>query len=86
MDMDVSQLLRRSAARVAAKTALVISSTGATLTFAELDAEADRVASGLSRMGVTRGDRVALGMHNLPTSSSLISASCARARSWSLST
>ena len=65
-DMDVSQLLRRSAARIGGKTALVVASTSASLTFAELDAEADRVASGLTGMGVEPGDRVALGMHNIP--------------------
>lgn len=63
--MDLSRLLRATAARVPAKTALVVGSTGEAVTFGDLDREADRVARGLAAAGVAKGDRVALGMHNV---------------------
>lgn len=58
-------MLRTTAARVPDKTALVVAATGEKLTYAQLDNEADRVARGLTAMGVGKGDRVALGMHNV---------------------
>lgn len=58
-------MLRSTAARVPEKTALVVASTGETYTFADLDREADRVARALAAAGVSKGDRVALGMHNV---------------------
>lgn len=63
--MDLSLMLRTTAGRVPDKTALVVAATGATVTFGELDREADRVARGLAATGVSKGDRVALGMHNV---------------------
>ena len=64
--MDLSRLLRDAARRAGPKTALVIASSGDKISFSDLDREADRVATGLSKEGVGNGDRVALGMHNVP--------------------
>ena len=64
--MDLSRLLRATAARVPGKTALVVADDGRAISFEELDREADRVARGLARAGVTTGDRVAIGMGNVP--------------------
>ena len=58
-------MLRSTAARVPERTALVVASTGTAYTFEDLDREADRVAGGLAAIGVGKGDRVALGMHNV---------------------
>ena len=58
-------MLRDSAARVPNKTAFVVGTTGESVTFADVDAEADRVARGLLALGVEQGDRVAIGMHNV---------------------
>jgi long-chain acyl-CoA synthetase len=63
--MNLSDLLRRTASRVPSKIALVVASDGATVSFEQLDQEADRVARGLAAIGVTAGDRVAVGMHNV---------------------
>jgi fatty-acyl-CoA synthase len=58
----LGDLLRRSAARVPAKTALRYRDRS--YTYAELDAAADRTANALAERGVSRGDRVALLSHN----------------------
>ncbi|MEA2451840.1 MAG: long-chain acyl-CoA synthetase [Actinomycetota bacterium] len=58
-------MLRDTAARVPDQTALIVATTGENVTFRDLDREADRVARGLTAAGVTKGDRVALGMHNV---------------------
>ena len=63
--MDLSQMLRSTAERAPGKIALVVGSTGETVTFDDLDREADRVARGLVAAGVGVGDRVAIGMHNV---------------------
>ena len=63
--MDLSQMLRTTARRVPDKAALVLAATGDTVTFGTVDREADRVARGLTAIGVATGDRVALGMHNI---------------------
>ncbi len=65
MAMDLAQMLRETAARVPGKTAFVVGATGETVTFADVDAEADRVARGLRALGIEQGDRVAIGMHNV---------------------
>ena len=66
--MNISALLRAPAASTPEKTALHFGSTAAddSLTFAELDAEVDRVAAGLRKLGVERGDRVGIAMPNVP--------------------
>ena len=58
-------MLRSTAERAPGKTALVVGTTGETVTFSDLDREADRVARGLTAAGVGLGDRVAIGMHNV---------------------
>lgn len=63
--MNVAALVRDAARRAPDKAALV-TEDGASLDYATLDAEVDRVAAGLQGLGVTRGERVALGMHNVP--------------------
>jgi long-chain acyl-CoA synthetase len=64
--MNLAGLLRRTASEVPGKQALVAASGGRALTFAELDGAADDVARGLAARGVEPGDRVAIGMHNVP--------------------
>jgi long-chain acyl-CoA synthetase len=55
---DLGEILARSAARFAAKPALV--AAGRTFTYRELHYLCDRVAGGLRELGVGRGDRVSL--------------------------
>jgi len=64
--MNLADLLKDSASSHAAKTALIVASSDERISFGSLDAEADRVAGGLHEMGVRPGDRVAIGMHNVP--------------------
>ncbi|MEQ9181693.1 MAG: AMP-binding protein, partial [Nitratireductor sp.] len=59
----VEQFLRRSAAAGAAKAAIVDADTR--LSYAELDAAADRLAAGLAARGVKSGDRVVVLMDNI---------------------
>jgi fatty-acyl-CoA synthase len=56
--------LERTAARVPCRDALVSVAQGVRLTYAELDAEVDRVARGLLARGVERGDRVGVWAAN----------------------
>jgi long-chain acyl-CoA synthetase len=63
--MNVSNLLRETAGRLPEKVAL-ITGDGRRVDFATFDREADRVASALRSAGVQNGDRVAIGMQNLP--------------------
>jgi long-chain acyl-CoA synthetase len=63
--MNVAALVEDSARRVPERTAFV-TPAGDRLDYATLNAEVDRVAAGLQELGVERGDRVALGMHNVP--------------------
>src|SRR5664279_3847571 len=58
----IGDLLRRSAAREPAKTALVFADRR--WTFAELDGAVNRTANALDARGVTRGDRIAVLAHN----------------------
>jgi long-chain acyl-CoA synthetase len=58
LQKTIGQILPEARARFADKTALVIG--GRSLTFAELDGLAGRVASGLGRLGIGKGDRVTL--------------------------
>ncbi|MGR6964575.1 acyl-CoA synthetase [Geodermatophilus sp. URMC 61] len=58
----LGDLLRRSAARVPARTALLYHDRS--YTYADLDATVDRTATALAERGVARGDRVALLSHN----------------------
>lgn len=63
-DNGLSADLRAAAALHPGRPALV--SGDDALTFAELDGQADRVAAGLHRIGVRRGDRVVFLVGNLP--------------------
>ncbi len=62
--MLVQELLERSAAATPGREALVCS--GRRMTFAEIDAEANRLAHALRRGGVRYGDRVAVLIDNSP--------------------
>ncbi|HET7482008.1 MAG TPA: long-chain fatty acid--CoA ligase [Actinomycetota bacterium] len=67
--MDIAGLLRATAERLPDKDALVAGDPHATdpkVTYAQLDAAADAVAGILQKKGLAAGDRVALGMHNIP--------------------
>ena len=62
--MGLAELLRKTAARAGAKKAFIVPG-GETITFADFDAEVDRVARGLMQLGVAPGDRVTLAMSNV---------------------
>ncbi|MCU0639837.1 MAG: AMP-binding protein [Candidatus Krumholzibacteria bacterium] len=62
--MLVQELLERSAAATPGREALVCS--GRRMTFAEIDAEANRLAHALRRGGIRYGDRVAVLIDNSP--------------------
>ncbi|HVF54111.1 MAG TPA: long-chain fatty acid--CoA ligase [Actinomycetota bacterium] len=66
--MNLSLLLRETARAHAEKTALFCRSAGGSseVTFGAIDEAADRVAAGLIGRGVAPGDRVVLGMTNVP--------------------
>ena len=66
--MNLAGLLRAPAEERATKVALAYgaATVEGSVTFAELDAEVDRVARGLRARGVSRGDRVAIAMPNVP--------------------
>jgi long-chain acyl-CoA synthetase len=61
---NLADLVRSAAERAGDKPALVF--RGTTTTWAELDARVDAVASGLQRLGLAKGDRVALQLPNTP--------------------
>lgn len=63
-DTPLPDCLRRNARRHPKHTALVF--FNARMTFKELNDAVDRFAAGLQKMGVARGDRVALYMPNCP--------------------
>lgn len=63
MTVHLPELLRRAADAHADRTALV-EAGGRRVTWAELDAEVDRVASGLSALGMVAGYRVMLALPN----------------------
>jgi fatty-acyl-CoA synthase len=65
-DVTVGALLTRLAEVMPAHEALVDRERGLRLTFAELEAEARRIARGLMACGVARGERVALWATNVP--------------------
>jgi long-chain acyl-CoA synthetase len=66
--MNIPALLRDAAGSHGDRTALLHGHTypDASITYRELDAEADRVARGLQARGVRSGDRVGIAMHNVP--------------------
>jgi long-chain acyl-CoA synthetase len=62
--MNVADLLRDSARRLPEKPALIFHDRP--ITFSQLEERADRTAAALAALGVTKGDRVALLMGNVP--------------------
>ena len=62
--MNLKQMLEGAAERYADKTAVAIGERR--LSYAELDAAANRVANALVGMGIAQGDRVALLLTNSP--------------------
>jgi long-chain acyl-CoA synthetase len=64
--MNLADLLGDSARSHPSKSALIVASSGETIPYSEMNAEADRVAAGLAARGIRKGDRVAIGMHNVP--------------------
>ena len=62
--MSVGELVLQTARRVPDKAALIFHDQP--ITYAELDAEIDRAAAGFAALGIKRGDRVALLVHNVP--------------------
>jgi long-chain acyl-CoA synthetase len=62
--MNVAHLLETAARRGSGRTALVFGDRR--VTYAELDRDAGRVAAGLARLGIRRGERVCLHLANRP--------------------
>jgi long-chain acyl-CoA synthetase len=61
---SLAELLTRAAAEAPDRTALTEAATGRRVTWSALDAEVDRVASGLIRMGLVAGYRVVIALPN----------------------
>src|ERR1039458_7590186 len=64
LDLTIGRLLERTANRFPDRTAVVSRHQSRRMTWAELSAAADRVASGLWSLGIRRGDRVGLWSTN----------------------
>ena len=64
MTAHLADLLSAAAVAAPDQAAMVEASTGRSVTWAELDSETDRVASGLTAMGLVAGYRVALALTN----------------------
>jgi acyl-CoA synthetase (AMP-forming)/AMP-acid ligase II len=62
--MGLGNILRRSAARFPDKTALIFKERR--MTYQELDRRVNRLANGFLKMGVQKGDRLAVLLHNCP--------------------
>jgi long-chain acyl-CoA synthetase len=62
--VTLSEVLSRTAGRYPDKRALVFFNKG--ITYTELDALADRLAAGLQKLGLKKGDRVSVFMPNCP--------------------
>jgi acyl-CoA synthetase (AMP-forming)/AMP-acid ligase II len=62
--MNVAHLLEASARDLPERVALIFGDR--TWRYAELDHEAGRLAAGLARLGLTRGERVCLHLGNRP--------------------
>ena len=61
---NLADLLARAAQESPDKVALVEAASGRRMTWAELDSEADRVAQGLSGLGLVAGYRVMIALTN----------------------
>jgi long-chain acyl-CoA synthetase len=64
MDFNLAVMLRESARRAPAKTAVILGE--ARLSYAQLDQLSDRVAANLTAAGLTPGDMVGLQLPNIP--------------------
>src|SRR6202167_670351 len=64
MDFNVAVMLRESARRGPAKTAVILGA--ARLSYAQLDELSDQAAAGLAAAGVRPGDMVGLQLPNIP--------------------
>jgi len=64
MDFNLAVMLRESARRAPAKTAVILGD--ATLSYAQLDELSDRLAANLAQAGLAAGDRVGLQLPNIP--------------------
>lgn len=64
--VNIASMLVETAARLPDKTALIPAGDGAAWDYARLLSEASRIARGLGALGVSRGDRVAIAIHNVP--------------------
>lgn len=64
--MNLAELLATTSSAHPKKVALISAVDGTKVTFAEVQREADRVAGALVEAGVSPGDRVAIGMPNVP--------------------
>ncbi|MGY6411670.1 MAG: AMP-binding protein [Alkalilacustris sp.] len=64
LELTIPQLLARTADRWPERPAAVFAETGLRLTWAELAARVDRLAAGLLRMGLGRGDRLGIWAPN----------------------
>lgn len=64
--MNIASMLVDTAVRLPDKTALIPAGGGAAWDYARLLSEASRTARGLGALGITRGDRVAIAIHNVP--------------------
>jgi len=63
-ELNISELLRRTAGRIGDKTALVFHDRA--ISYANLDREVDRAAAGFAALGIKPGDRVGVLVHNIP--------------------
>jgi long-chain acyl-CoA synthetase len=62
--LNIATLVRETAARLPDKTALIFHDKP--IAYAEVDREIDRAAAGFASLGVKKGDRVAVLVHNIP--------------------
>jgi len=62
--LNIGDLVRDTARRVPDKTALIFHDQP--IKYSEIDREIDRAAAGFASVGIKRGDRVALLVHNVP--------------------
>src|SRR5580693_7218839 len=64
MDFNLAVMLRESARRAPAKTAVILGDV--TISYAQLDELSDRLAASLTAAGLAAGDRVGLQLPNIP--------------------
>src|SRR6266702_5908743 len=62
--MNVADIVKETAARIPAKTALIFQDKP--ITYAELDRSINEAAAGVASLGIRKGDRVGVLVHNVP--------------------